>query len=108
MATLKETDCTPDSGKTRTSAHVYTITLGMKGGTRQIKVAAKPRSNDEFIKIQNARKKRFRSILKGAGSIVKLMPGTPPMIKRGKVGSFSETNKRVAQIWNKAFQMAKE
>ena len=108
MAILKETESAPDSGKTRTHMHVYTIALGMKGGTRQVKVVATPRSNDELIKIRNARKKRFSSILKGAGSIVKLMPGTPPMIERGKIGSFSETNKRVAQIWNKSFQMAKE
>ena len=62
----------------------------------------------EFKRIRNTKKMRLQSFLRGAGSILVLMPDTPPMITRSKVGSFSETSRRVAQFWNTSFQMTKE
>ena len=62
----------------------------------------------EFKRIRNTKKMRIQSFLRGAGSIVVLMPDTPPMITRTKVGSFSETSRRVAQFWNRSIQMTME
>lgn len=69
---------------------------------------AEPRSAYTLVKRQDARKQRFRAILKGAGSLVALMPSPPLKIQRGKIGSFAETSRRVRQIWRKSFQAAKE
>ena len=106
MTTLKKAVHTPNGRAGQPSPRTYIVTLSTKGGKRQVRVAVKPRPAS--LTLQHARKQRFRSILKGAGSIVALMPSRPPLLRRSAVGSFAETNRRVVHTWNRAFQAAKE
>ena len=109
MTLLKKANHTPNGKAGKPSPHTYIVTLATKEGRRRIKVAVKPRPAQlTSMNFQHARKQRFRSILKGAGSIVALMPSPPPLLRRSTVGSFAETNRRVVHTWNRAFQAAKE
>ena len=113
MTTLKKADHTPNGKSGQPSPRTYIVTLATKEGRRRLKIAVKPHSahltsmNFQYAS-QHARKQRFRSILKGAGSIVALMPSPPPLLRRSAIGSFAETNRRVVHTWNRAFQAAKE
>ena len=109
MATPKKAEHTPDSKADQPSPHTYILTLATRKGRRRIRVTAKAYPTHlRSVKLQNARKPRFRSILRGAGSIVALMPSPPPRLQRNAVGSFAETHRRIARTWNRAFQTVKE
>ena len=68
---------------------------------QQQEFEAKPQRVHEFKKLANTKMMRFQSFLRGVGSIVVLMPSTPTLLSRSRVGSFSETSRRVAQFWNR-------
>ncbi len=109
MTTLKKADHTPNGKAGQPSPRTYIVTLATKEGRRRLKVAVKPRpAHLTSMNFQHNRKQRFRSVLKGAGSIVALMPSPSPLLRRSAVGSFAETNRRVVHTWNRAFQAAKE
>ena len=100
MATVHEPDRSPKHAETQT--RTYSVQVKTKEGMRKIKVIVKPRPAHEFRQLPDTNKEHFRAFMKGVGSIVSLMPGPPPMIQRSQVGSWSETSKRVAQIWDRS------
>lgn len=105
MATSQGSKRTPNGRKVQAYSRPYIITLGTHKGRRQIKIVAKPGFARTPLKRPSA---RTQAILKGAGSLVALMPRLPARIRRGKIGSFAETSRRVGQTWHKSFQAAKE
>jgi hypothetical protein len=115
MATLKKNDHAPNSKKEQNGTFEQSPVITLVRGGRALRVKAGTVKKFETPKLRhattvkavNALESPLRAAFKGAGSVSKLMPSSPLMIKRGKVGSFSETKKRAAQTWNKAFQVAK-
>ena len=105
MTTSQGSKRAPHGGTVRAYSRPYIITLDTNKGKRQIKIVAKPGFAHTPLQRPNA---RTRALLKGAGSLVAFMPSFPSRIRRGKIGSFAETSRRVGQTWHNSFQTAKE
>ncbi len=61
-----------------------------------------------FTKLRNSSKMRRDSFLRGAGSVAVLFPGPSPVIRRGRIGSRSETANRLSHTWQRALGTAQK
>lgn len=75
---------------------------------KQHKQPARSQRVHVFTKLRNSNKMRRDSLLRGAGSVAVLFPDPSPVIRRGRIGSRSETANRVAHTWQRAFGTAQK
>jgi len=75
---------------------------------KQRKQPAQSQRVQVFTRLRSSNKMRRDSLLRGAGSVTVLFPGPNPVIRRGRIGSHSETAKKLAHTWQKAFATAQK